>query len=235
MRRGVGGAVFEPVEERRDRELTLGPTTLGIFGIGLLTLCGVCFVFGYAMGRHVSPASTAPVATAAGGPSAAQILSNQPKPSASPVSSPAAPVSSPASSPAAEPVTTSTEAALPAATLPPAPQKASVSTAPAPTPTVVQTALPTQAGTGSQQSNGAVHAALPQAGTWMVQIAAVSHQEDADVLVSALRRRGYSVSVHREPIDGLMHVQVGPFGSHDAAAAMRQKLLNDGYNAIIQP
>ena len=69
----------------------------------------------------------------------------------------------------------------------------------------------------------------------MVQIAAVSHPEDADVLVGALRRRGYAVAVRRDPTDNLMHVQVGPFSSHDEASAMRQRLLNDGYNAVIQP
>jgi DedD protein len=69
----------------------------------------------------------------------------------------------------------------------------------------------------------------------MVQIAAVSHPEDADVLVSALRKKGYAVSVRRDPMDTLMHVHVGPFATHIDAAAMRQKLLNDGYNAIVQP
>ena len=69
----------------------------------------------------------------------------------------------------------------------------------------------------------------------MVQIAAVSHPEDADVLVSALRKRGYAVSMHRDPLDALIHVQVGPFPSHNDATVMRQKLLNDGYNAIVQP
>jgi len=33
----------------------------------------------------------------------------------------------------------------------------------------------------------------------------------------------------------LMHVAVGPFAARADAAAMRQKLLNDGYNAIVQP
>jgi len=76
--------------------------------------------------------------------------------------------------------------------------------------------------------------ALP-AGMFMVQIAAVSHPEDADVLVGALRKRGYGVSVHRDPADALMHVEVGPFASRTDAGAMRQKLLNDGYNAIVLP
>jgi cell division septation protein DedD len=69
----------------------------------------------------------------------------------------------------------------------------------------------------------------------MVQIAAVSHQEDAQVLVSALRKRGYAVTVRRLPSDSLLHVQVGPFANHNEAYAMRQKLLSDGYNAIVQP
>jgi cell division septation protein DedD len=68
----------------------------------------------------------------------------------------------------------------------------------------------------------------------MVQIAAVSHVEDADVLVSALRRRGYAVSYRRDPADGLLHVQVGPFANRSDALATRQRLLNDGYNAIVQ-
>ena len=69
----------------------------------------------------------------------------------------------------------------------------------------------------------------------MVQIAAVSHPEDADVLVSALRKRGYAVTARRDPADNLIHVQVGPFANRNDAIAMRQNLLNDGYNAIVQP
>jgi DedD protein len=54
------------------------------------------------------------------------------------------------------------------------------------------------------------------------------------VLVSALRQRGYSVVVRNEPQDKLLHVQVGPFADLTQAAAMKQKLLSDGYNAIIK-
>jgi DedD protein len=75
---------------------------------------------------------------------------------------------------------------------------------------------------------------LPQNQALMVQIAAVSHPEDADVLVGALRKRGYAVTARRDPMDGLLHVQIGPFANRSEAFAMRQKLLNDGYNAIVQ-
>jgi len=68
----------------------------------------------------------------------------------------------------------------------------------------------------------------------MVQIAAVSNAADADVLLGALRKRGYSVGVRNQPGDALLHVQIGPFASRAEAIAMRQKLLGDGYNAILK-
>jgi cell division septation protein DedD len=79
-------------------------------------------------------------------------------------------------------------------------------------------------------------ATLPApANALMVHIASVSHQEDADVLVDALRKRGYAVAVRRDPTDDMFHVQVGPFSSLNDANATRQKLLNDGYNASVEP
>ena len=68
----------------------------------------------------------------------------------------------------------------------------------------------------------------------MVQIAAVARQEDANALVSALQQRGYGVVIRSEPQDKLLHVQVGPFADRTQATAMKQKLLSDGYNAIIK-
>ena len=68
----------------------------------------------------------------------------------------------------------------------------------------------------------------------MVQIAAVSHPEDAEALLAALKRRGYTVVVRNEPQDKLLHVQIGPFASRADANVMRQKLLADGYNAILK-
>lgn len=80
-----------------------------------------------------------------------------------------------------------------------------------------------------------VPAAKPAAiGSVMVQIAAISRQEDADILVSALRKHGYSVVVRNDPKDSLLHVQIGPFGSRDDAKATRTRLLADGYNAILK-
>jgi DedD protein len=68
----------------------------------------------------------------------------------------------------------------------------------------------------------------------MVQIAAISNPADAAVLVSALQKRGYSVTSRRVPGDSLIRVQIGPFSNRADAIAMRQKLLGDGYNAILK-
>jgi cell division septation protein DedD len=91
---------------------------------------------------------------------------------------------------------------------------------------------------GTSTVQAAVRPAIPDPvaePTMMVQIAAVSHQEDADVLAGALKKRGYTVNVGRDRGDGLIHVRIGPFTSRTDANAARQKLLNDGYNASVQP
>jgi cell division septation protein DedD len=70
---------------------------------------------------------------------------------------------------------------------------------------------------------------------YMVQVAAVSKQEDADALVSALRRKSYPViTTNNPPGDKLFHVQVGPFAELKEAEATRAKLISDGYNPILK-
>jgi cell division septation protein DedD len=49
-----------------------------------------------------------------------------------------------------------------------------------------------------------------------------------------LKKRGYTVTIRQEPQDKLLHVQVGPFANKKDAEAMRQRLLADGYNAIVK-
>lgn len=68
----------------------------------------------------------------------------------------------------------------------------------------------------------------------MVQIVALSHKEDADAMVTALKRHGYDVSISQDPHDTLLHLEVGPFTNKNDAEAMRQRLLVDGYNATVK-
>jgi cell division septation protein DedD len=81
--------------------------------------------------------------------------------------------------------------------------------------------------TGDEIKNGA-------ASSYMVQVAAVSKSEDAEILVSSLRKKQYPVFIANAPGDPLFHVQVGPFSDKKDAEAMRTRLSGDGYNAIVK-
>jgi cell division septation protein DedD len=69
---------------------------------------------------------------------------------------------------------------------------------------------------------------------YMVQVAAVTKQEDAEALVNALRRKSYPVISSNGAVDKLYHVQVGPFPDLKDAESTRVKLIGDGYNPILK-
>ena len=73
----------------------------------------------------------------------------------------------------------------------------------------------------------------PSATGYLVQVAAVSKQEDAEALVEALKKKSYAASGTLLP-DKLYHVQIGPFGDIKDAEAIRAKLVADGYNPILK-
>ncbi len=74
----------------------------------------------------------------------------------------------------------------------------------------------------------------PGATPSIVQVAAVSRQGDADMLMTALKRKGYKAAVRQTATDKLLHVQIGPFATKKDAEAMRQRLIADGYNAMVR-
>jgi DedD protein len=71
-------------------------------------------------------------------------------------------------------------------------------------------------------------------GSYFVQVAAVSKQEDAEALVDALKRKQYPAMISGTSGDKLFHVQLGPYGDVKEAEAMRMKLMTDGYNPILK-
>ena len=223
---------FKPATSRRDTEFTLGSgAQLGII-LGLVLLCGLCFGLGYTVGHHSSPVpSTASqqAGTTAQPPTMAVAL--HPKPSATAQTYAAPP---PAHDVINLPPTSDT-------TSNPAPVSQTLypSVSSSPSQPQVKPALPPQAESPklAMRPGGdfTVEPAIVPAGQSMVQIAAVSQPEDAEVLVNALRKRGYAVSARREATDSLIHVRIGPFASRDEAIRWRQRLLSDGYNAIVQP
>ena len=220
--------------EGKASEITLSTASLlGIF-FGLVLVCGVFFGFGYSMGRGtgtMAQARPVPNPTAGNTGEAEQ----------------AAPENPPAPAPAAQPVakqqdegetTAKSEAPAdrPKAAEAPKEEFAQALRAavpvPAETPAQLVTSKPAPGKVGPAYQPPAD---APSAGGQpMVQIAAVARPQDADVLVAALRQRGYGVVVRTEPQDHLLHVQVGPFANRMQAAEIRQKLLSDGYNAIIK-
>ena len=210
-RRGQGGG--------QDREISLGTTMLlGIF-FAIALLCAVFFGFGYSLGsRHAAPA-----AAAAPPPEAASSAFSGFKPS--PFGQGPAKSSSSAQGETTPPPTVTVKTPPPAKTVV---EDTDAEPAPKPAP-IVRQAAPAAAAPVPMPP---VVAASPT--TSVVQVAAVSHQEDADLLVSTLKRRGYAVSIRQEPQDHLLHVQIGPFATRKDAEAMRQRLLNDGFNAIVK-
>lgn len=212
----------------QDREISLGATTiLGIF-LALTLLCAVFFGFGYSLGRRSAPPAV----------SAAEL--------------PAASSESSASKPAPGSPATHTAPSSPPIQADDASQTPSLSDAPAtastepnqPTPAITRVKAVAADFRPDTRTEPAIKlnpkpvslapAVSAAPGVAVVQVAAVSHQEDADVLVNALKHRGYNVAIHKEPQDKLLHVQIGPFPTKKDADAMRQRLQTDGYNAIVK-
>jgi len=77
-----------------------------------------------------------------------------------------------------------------------------------------------------------IAAAAPQ-GSFMVQVAAVSHPEDAALLLNALRAKGYAAGAVPGQ-DKFIRIQIGPFSNRHDAEAIRQRLSADGYSPIIK-
>jgi DedD protein len=211
----------------QDREISLSTTSiLGIF-FALALLCAVFFGFGYSMGRksaqpvsgassEVTTRSENSTSKPSPGSLANPSASSAGKQSAAEVQSAITPLDSPNSA---------GEDNLPAPTR----IKAVIPNPRSEAPAEVTPPKPASKPAGIIP----VAAALSSPGSPVVQVAAMSHQEDADVVAVDLKRRGYTVTIRREPQDKLFHVQIGPFASKKEADAMRQRLQTDGYNSAI--
>jgi DedD protein len=209
--------LLEPAGQ--DREISLGTTTiLGIF-FALALLCAVFFGFGYSLGRR----SAIPVAGSAEITTGSEDTNSKPAPG-----SPASQVSPTSRQSAIVPIDSPNAAAQDNQQVSaPDPVKAS---APPLDPDVP---VDSRAKTATKPPAVTPVAAPTSQGSSVVQVAAMSHQEDADVVAVDLKRRGYTVAIRHEPQDKLFHVQIGPFANKKEADAMRQHLQTDGYNSAI--
>lgn len=217
----------------RDRELTLSTGAILAIFLGLVLLCAVFFGFGYNLGRKSTTVPNAPVPAAAhdtepAGSESSTFDNFKPSPSSPPASSSTTPVSTTTTPAVAKPQVNASETK--SVTVP-------VHTTPAPAPTVTRPVAPASANpsTPPRASQPPAPATAP-AGAFVVQIAAISatHKDDADLLMNALHSKGYQVSERTEAQDKLIHIQVGPFATKADAEAMRERLIVDGYNAIVK-
>jgi DedD protein len=206
----------------QDREITLGTTMILLIFFALAVYGAMLFGFGYSLGSKHTGANSGAVASASG--SSATFSGVKP--------SPGNPVGS-ASSPKAPVVHNN-----PVPYTPPAPAK----TVPLPSTSSEGTTLdgsepkprPTPPAPAPPPVSPPAAGISPPAGPpIVVQVAAVSHREDAELIASTLQRRGYTVVILVEP-DRLFHVQVGPFYVRKEADAMKARLLADGFNAYIK-
>jgi DedD protein len=235
-------------DESTDTEITLGmKSLLGVF-FGLVLICGVFFGFGYSLGHsNTNPGSASANALSKAGSASKLSAEQEPpgsstKPDSTETSREPQPPSAAEETASAATPTTADNGQLPrkpaAGVVKPSAQEV-LTTAPpvAPRPTTAAESATSQVPAQTSPKMTPVSTSAANAGSsaqTMVQIAAVSHQEDANVLVAALKKRGYTVVIRNDPKDSLLHVQIGPFASRDEAKAMRSKLLADGYNAILK-
>jgi cell division protein FtsN len=234
------GYAAEQGAEHGEREISLGtPTILGIF-FALALVCAGIFGLGYSMGRksaqnsgtdQTAASSDSPTGSGSAKPAAGSLFGQPAAPTDAPAATPADDTSASAASntaPAVQPDASQTSPAAPAAA-----QTSSKATPTDGTATGGDKTTPAapQAANGNQP---------PPAGntqgatSFMVQIAAVSTQEIAEMEIAALKKDGYDVVIRHEPQDQLLHIQIGPFANRKDAEAMRLNVLAHGFNAIVK-
>jgi DedD protein len=216
----------ETRELQNDAEITLGTgKLLGIF-FGLAVICAVFFTMGYMLGRgSAAGAKTEIVSSAPNGTGAANKPSagnNNKSPDASTQNCPAGSTNCP-----------------PTGSGPDSTFYDSVSNKNTNGQPVTGNSQP-QGGNSSPQTSSSSADAAPQeiknvsTGSYIVQVVAVSKQEDAEFLVAALRKKQYPVFLSSGGGDALFRVQVGPFTDAKEAEAMRARLAGEGYNPIVK-
>jgi cell division septation protein DedD len=196
-----------------DQEIILGKgLLLGLF-FGLVALCGVFFSLGFSMGRNSATAAVSSSPSADATPPTSKIAD-----------SPKLIIRKPGCGSSPEGCSSGDDSTRP-------PAAASSDALSKPETAVPASSISTGPATGATPPPANADAATEG---FIVQVAAVSKQQDADALVSALKKKQYQVFVATTATDNLFHVQIGPFSDPKDADAIRTRLIADGYNPIVK-
>jgi cell division septation protein DedD len=211
-------------EELESTEITLGTgKLLGLF-LGLVVICAIFFSLGYALGKNSTPVQaqmTEPPATLA--------------PGTTPAAKPGAGTSAPAASYATTDQSYSTPETI-------ASDTASGDTGASDTMTGNTRASAVEPVTRTPETRQQAApkpvtvSATAHATGIIVQVAAVRRLEDAEILISALRKKNYPVFLANNGAgpDNLFHVQIGPFTALKDAESVKERLADDGYSPIVK-
>ena len=212
------------MQEAQDTEVTLGTGRLLALFFGLVVICALFFSVGFSLGRKSAPVAAA-VTAAAPAPVAVTAkptaLKTEPKPDCSTPGNCAAQASANSTSDELTFYKAVGENDAKTQLEQPAPNPPTVFSS--------KTEEPKPADKAPE-----IGKAAPLGAGYLVQVAAVSKQEDAEALVAALRKKQYPVFSTTMTTDKLFHVQVGPFADAKQADEMKAKLVGDGYNPIVK-
>ncbi len=202
---------------QQDTEITLGTGRMLAIFFAFVLVCAFFFAIGFSLGRKTTMAVAGGLLSA---PSATPATIVRPSPAKNDGSQPAPSSSSDFGfyKAVGEKKADTT-----------LPQNSKGSTA-APT-----TGAPTTDAPANAAADSTTAATTPAPGSYFVQVAAVTRQEDADALVEALKKKQYpAFTVNNTSVDKFYRVQVGPYADFKEADAMRARLISDGYNPIVK-
>ncbi|HEV2992446.1 MAG TPA: SPOR domain-containing protein [Candidatus Angelobacter sp.] len=209
----------ETRELKDDAEITLGTgKLLGIF-FGLAAICAVFFTIGYMLGRSSAAGAKTEIVNSIPSGSTAN------KPSAANSKPPDIVVQNcPAGSANCQPTPMTADSA----------NVQAVAGNPQSQPSNTTDNAATNATSSPPSAPNAEIKNVSAGSSFIVQVAAVSKQEDAEYLVAALRKKQYPVFLAAGGGDTYFRVQVGPFTDAKEAEATRARLAGEGYNPIIK-
>jgi DedD protein len=196
---------------QQDTEITLGTGRMLAIFFTLVLVCAFFFAIGFSLGRKTTPA--------------ASLLTNS-------ATTPSTIVRPATKSSPAQAAPSQTDFGFYKAVGQKSADGLTPTAAPATTAATTTTAAPTVEPAPKDATDPGN---VPPAGSYYVQVAAVSRQEDAESLVEALKKKQYpAFSANNAAVDKFYRVQVGPYPDQKSAEAMRARLISDGYNPIVK-